>query len=70
MIRHIGHSATRSRALQERREIAQEVPEDLGRLTGVCQPCGRAHGFPDNRAFCEVCGRERCFAGCDHGREE
>lgn|GEM_PF-4248378 len=69
VIRRFGRSAARGRALQERREIAAEATEHLGRLMGVCSLCGGAHGFPDHRTVCEACGRERCFADCDHGRE-
>ena len=72
MIRHIGHSAARSRALQERRRIAGEATEDLGRLTGRCEHCGRTHAWPDVRKTCPTCGAVRCHGWCrceegDHG---
>lgn len=64
MIRHLGHSAARSQALQERREIAQETTEGLGRLAGVCGLCGRTHAWPEARITCLGCGELRCAGGC------
>lgn len=69
VIRRFGRSAARGRALQVRRQIAAEATDISERLLGRCEICGRAHAFPDHRAVCEACGRERCFAGCGHGRE-
>jgi hypothetical protein len=69
MIRHVGRSAARARALRERREIAQEATEDLGRLTGVCEFCAHSHSWPDARTVCFSCGRVRChgWCGCEEG---
>jgi hypothetical protein len=64
MIRHVGRSAARARALRERREIAQEASEDLGRLTGVCELCQQTHSWPDARLVCFSCGRVRCHGWC------
>lgn len=69
MIRRYGRSAARARALQERHQIAETTPEAAGRPLGRCQLCGGSHGFPDHRRVCETCGREACFAGCEHGGE-
>lgn len=64
MIRHFGRGAARARALQERRQIAGETTEDLGRLTGVCELCGHAHSWPDARMTCVGCGEIRCHGRC------
>lgn len=59
----------RAEAMQERRRIAAEAVGDTGRLLGRCELCGHAHGMPEYRSVCEACGRERCYGGCEHGRE-
>ena len=69
MIRHFGRGVARARALQERRRIAGETTEDLGRLTGVCDLCGGTHSWPDARMVCFSCGKLRChgWCGCEEG---
>ena len=68
MNRHFGRGAARARALQERRQIAAEAVDVSERVLGRCTLCGAAHGWPDQRMECLVCGQPRCFAGgCECG---
>lgn len=66
MIRHIGRSTARNKAMQERRQVREQGADaPAGRLSGKCELCGLYHPAPDLRTECPACGKAMCWSWCE-----